>query len=257
MLPGPIPFNEKENSKAPDTIDWNMWLGPAPLVPYNVTRNKSWHYYWDYGGGNAMSNEVIHQLDMARLILNNPDLPSSVYCVGGRYFFDDNRDFPDYQMATFDFGKYIMTLEAGDCAPYLGKSDNNVRFGDAFPKWLHNGTRIEILGTKRMMFAGRMGGGWQVFDKGGEIVAEESAHYHLKEHLLNFFECVRNRNQPNAPIIEGHKSSIMIHLANLSYRTGCKQLQFSPESETILNNSIAQELAYYEYRKGFEIPKEI
>uniref|UniRef100_UPI0032180FC9 Gfo/Idh/MocA family protein n=1 Tax=uncultured Draconibacterium sp. TaxID=1573823 RepID=UPI0032180FC9 len=257
MLPGPIPFNEKEDTKAPDTIDWDMWLGPAPKVPYNVSRNKSWHYYWDYGGGNAMSNEVVHQLDMARLILGNPDLPSSVYCAGGRYFFEDNRDFPDYQMATYDFGKYAMTVEAGDCSPYLGKSNNDIRFGDDFPDWLHNGTRIEILGTKQMMFAGRMGGGWQVFDKDGRIAAEQAAHYHLKEHLLNFFDCIRTRNQPNAPIVEGHKSSIMIHLANLSYRSGCKQLMFSPEYEAILNDSKAQEMVYGQYRKGFEIPKEV
>ena len=70
-----------------------MWLGPAPLVPYNVTRNKSWHYYWAYGGGEAMTNQVIHQLDMVRLILGDPGYPSSVYCLGGRYFFDDNRDW--------------------------------------------------------------------------------------------------------------------------------------------------------------------
>lgn len=257
MLPGPIPFNDKGDTKAPDTIDWDMWLGPAPKVPYNVSRNKSWHYYWAYGGGNALSNEVVHQLDMARLVLGDPGLPSSVYCVGGRYFFDDNRDFPDYQMVTYDLGKYVMTVEAGDCAPYLGRSGNEVRFGKAFPKWSHNGTRIEILGTKRMMYVGRMGGGWQVFDKGGEIVAEQSALYHLKEHLVNFFDCVRSRKQPNAPIVEGHKSSIFIHLANLSYRAGCKQLLFSPEYETILNDSKAQELTFYQYRKGFEMPQEV
>ncbi|MEZ4969728.1 MAG: Gfo/Idh/MocA family oxidoreductase [Flavobacteriaceae bacterium] len=257
MLPGPIPFNEKEDSSTPNTIDWDMWLGPAPKVPYNVSRNKSWHYYWDYGGGNALSNEAIHQLDMARLILGNPGLPSSVYAAGGRYFFNDKRDFPDYQMVTYDFGKYVMSLEAGDCAPYLGKSGDDIRFGNAFPKWSHNGTRIEILGTKRMMHVGRMGGGWQVFDKGGEIVAQQSGLYNLKGHIQNFFDCVRSRKQPNADIVEGHKSSIFIHLANMSYRAGCKQLLFSPEHETVLNDPKAQELIYGHYRKGFQIPKEV
>ena len=54
LLNGPIPFNEKEDSKAPDTIDWDMWLGPAPKVPYNVSRNKSNLFYWDYAGGMAL-----------------------------------------------------------------------------------------------------------------------------------------------------------------------------------------------------------
>ncbi len=257
MWPGPIPLNEKENSEAPDTIDWNMWLGPAPLVPYNVTRNKSWQYYWDYGGGQAMTNQVIHQLDMVRLILGNPGFPSSVYCLGGRYFINDNRDIPDYQIATFDFGKYVMTIEAGECTPYLNPSPAEVRFGDAFPKWNTNGTRVEILGTKRMMLVGRMGGGWQVFDEEGNVVAQQIARYHLKEHLQNFFECVRGRKQPNADIVESHISSVLVHLANLSYRVGCKHLVFSPESETILNNPKAQEMTFYEYRKGFEMPKNI
>ena len=51
---GPVPFREKEDTEAPATIDWDMWLGPAPKVPYSVSRNKSWLYYWDYSGGDAL-----------------------------------------------------------------------------------------------------------------------------------------------------------------------------------------------------------
>jgi predicted dehydrogenase len=257
LFPGPVPLNEKENTETPATIDWDMWLGPAPLVPYNVTRNKSWHYYWAYGGGEAMTNQVIHQLDMVRLILGDPGYPSSVYCLGGRYFFDDNRDIPDYQMSTFDFGKYVMTIEAGQSTRYMKVSPPEVRFGNIFPTWKVNGTRVEILGTRRMMYVGRMGGGWQVFDDGGEVVAEQTALYHLKEHIVNFFDCIRSRKQPNAGIVENHKSTVLVHLANMAYRAGNKFLVFSPESETILNDSKAQELSFYQYRKGFEMPKEI
>lgn len=255
LLPGPIPFNEKEDTNAPETIDWDMWLGPAPKVPYNVSRNKSWGYYWDYSGGYAMSGGLTHQLDMARLVLDNPDFPKSVYCVGGRYFYDDNRDIPDYQMATFDYGNFVLNIEAGNCTPYLAKSSPEIRFGDGFPKWQQNATRIEIMGTKRMMLVGRMGGGWQVFDKDGQIVEQESGLYPLKPHIQNYIDCIRSRNQPNGNIVEGHKSSVLIHLANLSYRAGNKQLLFSPEHENILNDVKAQELAYPSYRNNYEIPK--
>ena len=162
LLDGPVPLNEKENTAAPDTIDWNMWLGPAPEVPYNVSRNKSWLYYWDYAGGNVTSGGSIHQLDMARLILGNPELPKSVYCAGGRYLFNDKRDVPDYQMATFDYGNYVLTLETGEFTPYFQKEGLDVRLGPKYPKWMQNATRIDIYGTKRMMYVGRMGGGWQV-----------------------------------------------------------------------------------------------
>ena len=253
LLDGPVPFNEKEDTKAPDTIDWDMWLGPAPKVPYNISRNKSWVYYWDYSGGSVTSGGSIHQLDLARLILGNPDFPKSVYCSGGRYFFNDKRDVPDYQMTTFDYGKFALTLETGECTPYMQKEGPDVRFGDIYPKWMQNSTRIDILGTKRMMYIGRMGGGWQVFDKDEKIVAQDKGIFPLKAHILNYIDCIRTRKQPNGNIVEGHHSAVMIHLANLSYRAGNKQLLFSPEYETILNDSKASTLDELTYRKGFEI----
>jgi len=251
MLNGPVPFVEKEDTKAPDTIDWDMWLGPAPKVPYNVSRNKSWGCYWDYSGGQG--GEMIHQLDLARLVLDDPGFPKSVYCAGGRYFFNDNRDVPDYQMTSYDYGNFVLTMETGRCTPYMKKSGPEIRFTDDFPDWMQNGTRIEIVGTKRMMYVGRMGGGWQVFDKDGQIVAQESGYYPLKPHIKNFIDCMRSRNQPNGNITEGHNSSVLIHLANLSYRSGNKQLLFSPEFETITNDSDARALSIQNYRKGFKV----
>jgi len=257
LLDGPVPFNEKENTDAPDTIDWDLWLGPAPKVPYNVSRNKSWSYYWDYSGGPVTSGGSIHQLDMARLILGNPDFPKSVYCAGGRYFFQDKREIPDYQMTTFDFEKFVLTLETGECTPYMQKEGADVRFGKIYPKWMQNSTRIDILGTKKMMYVGRMGGGWQVFDRDEKLVAQDKGIFPLKAHILNYIDCIRTRKQPNGNIVEGHKSSVLIHLANLSYRAGNKQLLFSPEYETILNDSNASALDQLSYRKGYEINREV
>lgn len=257
LLDGPVPFNEKENTNAPDTIDWDMWLGPAPKVPYNVSRHKSWGYYWDYSGGYVTSGGSIHQLDMARLVLDNPGLPISAYCAGGRYFFDDNREVPDYQMTTFDFGNWVMTLETGHCTPYMQKEGLDVRMGTIYPKWMQNSTRIVILGTKKMMIVGRMGGGWQVFDMDEKLVAQDKGIFPLKAHILNYIDCIRTRNQPNGNIVEGHKSSVHIHLANLAYRAGNRQLLFSPEYEAILNDSKAAELDKLTYRKGFEISSEV
>ena len=253
LLDGPIPWVEKEEARPPDTIDWDMWLGPAPKAAYSVSRNKSWGYYWDYAGGNVMAGGVIHQLDMARLVLDDPGFPKSVYCSGGRYFFDDDRDVPDYQMATFDYRNFTLTVETGECTPYMQKSGPDVRFSDMFPAWMQNATRIEILGTERMMYVGRMGGGWQAFEKDGQIVAQEPGYYPLEAHIRNFIDCVRTRNEPNGNLVQGHHSSVLIHLANLSYRRGNKQLIFSPEYETITNDPEARELSRQHYRRGFEV----
>ncbi len=251
---GPVPFKEKEASAAPDTIDWDMWLGPAPKVPYSVSRNKSWAYYWDYSGGNELGLGAIHQMDLTRFVLGDPGFPKSVYCAGGRYLFNDNRDIPDYQMTTFDYGNFILTLQTGAFTPYMSKAGMEIRDGDLFPEWKMNCDKIVIYGTKRVMYLGRMGGGWQVFDKNGIVVAQEYGRFPLRIHLANFTDCIRTRNQPNAGILEGHKSSVLVHLANLSYRAGSKQLLFSPEHEIITNDNNAQSLAEGYHRKGFEIP---
>jgi hypothetical protein len=102
-----------------------------------------------------------------------------------------------------------------------------------------------------------MGGGWQAFDKDEKLVAQDKGLFPLKAHILNYIDCIRTRKQPNGNIVEGHNSAVMIHLANLSYRAGNKQLLFSPEYETITNDSSAQALAQLTYRKGFEINKEV
>jgi predicted dehydrogenase len=257
LLDGPIPFNEKTGEKAPDTIDWNMWLGPAPEVPYSVSRNKSHLYYWDYSGGSAFGNGVVHQLDMARLVLGNPGFPKSVCCAGGRYVFDDQRDIPDYQAVTFDYGDFVLTIHAGEFTPYMVKTSPEIRYGGGFPEWKQNSTKIVIYGTERMMYVGRMGGGWQVYDKDGNIVAQQTGLFPLEAHLGNYIDCIRDRKQPNGNIVEGHKSATLIHLGNLSYRSGNRQLDFSGEYESILNDQKARLLSQGTYRKGFELPEEV
>jgi predicted dehydrogenase len=254
---GPVPFKEKEESAAPDHIDWNMWLGPAPEVPYSVSRNKSWLYYWDYSGGGELSNGAIHQMDLTRFVLGDPGFPASVYCAGGRYLFNDKRDVPDYQMTTYDYGTFVLTLQTGAFTPYMSKASSEIRNGDKYPEWKLNCDKIVIYGTKRVMYLGRMGSGWQVFEKDGKIVAQEHGTFPLRDHLANYIDCIRSRQQPNAGIVQGHQSAVLVHLANLSYRAGNKQLLFSPEYEIISNDSKAQIMAEGSYRKGFGLPKTI
>ena len=198
LINGPLPFNEKEDADTPDTMDWDMWLGPAPKVPYNVSRNKSHLFYWDYSGGMALGNDSIHQIDLTRMVLGDPDFPNSVYCAGGRFTYDDTRETPDYQMTTFDYGEFIMTLQTGEFTPYMSKTSLEIRLSQTFPEWMQNSSMVLIQGTKYMMCLGRMGGGWQVFDKDLRIVDQDSGIFPLKPHLQNFLNCIRSREIPNS-----------------------------------------------------------
>jgi len=192
-------------------------------------------------------------MDLARLALGDPDHPESVYCTGGRILFDDQRDVPDMQVITYNYGNFVMTCESGVFGKTLSKSDSAIRYGDAFPRWDMNSTRIEIYGTRGLMYLGRHGGGWQVVGENGSVVAQEYGMFPDTMHQINFIETLRSRDQPKGNIEQGHRSAALVHLANLSYRTGCTLLQFDAQSEKITNSDEAMRLNAGNYREGFSI----
>jgi predicted dehydrogenase len=252
LLNGPIPFNERPDEGTPDHIDWDMWLGPAPKVPYSITRNKSWLSYWDYSAGQSFE-DTIHQLDLMRFVLGDPGIPKTVTCSGGRLALDDNRQVPDIQSVLYDFGDFSVNLLSGDFTPYMYKASPEIRFGDGFPNWLNNGDKIIIHGTEAMMILGRMGGGWQIIGKNGEILKQMPGRFPLVDNLQNYLDCIRSRGIPNANIVQGHLSSTMLHYANISLKMGNKQLEMDEENESIINNPKANELVRGHYRAGFEL----
>ena len=253
MLPGSKPWFLKPDSPVPAGLDWDLWLGPAESVPYNLSRHKAWYDWWAYSGGAALAGDASHVMDLARMVLGDPDHPRSVYCTGGRLLYDDKRDIPDIQSITYDYGDFPMSCESSQFGNYLSKTKGEIRYGNKFPIWEQNATRIEIYGTEGMMYLGRHGGGWQVLGNTGEIVAEEYGMFPDIEHQQNFIDSIRSRNTPNGNILQGHKSAILIHMANISYRLGNKQLLFDPVEETFTNSSEANELSKSAHRPGFEI----
>jgi predicted dehydrogenase len=251
LLNGPVQFNEKPDEGTPDHIDWDMWLGPAPKVPYSVSRNKSWLSYWDYCVGVSFE-DTIHQLDLMRYALGNPGLPKTVTCSGGRLALEDNRQVPDIQSIVYDYGDFTLNVFSGDFSPYMFKTSPEIRYGDGFPNWINNGTKIIIYGTEAMMMLGRHGGGWQVFGRNGEIIKQMPGRFPILDNLRNYLDCIRSREIPNANIIHGHLSSALVHYANISLRLGNKQLEINQENESIMNNPRANELTRGNYRNGFE-----
>jgi predicted dehydrogenase len=255
MLPGSKPWILKEDTPVPEGLDWDQWLGPAPKVPYNVSRHKGWYEWWAYSGGLHMASDASHVMDLARMALGDPDNPKSTYCAGGRVLYNDSRDIPDNQTVTYDFEEFPMTCESSNYGDYLTKTSPEIRYNpELFPNWPFNSTRIEIYGTEGMMYLGRHGGGWQVLVNGAKVIAEGGGYFPDEEHQKNFIKCIRTREVPNASVEQAHKSAILVHLANLSYRVGKKQLLFDGKTEQITNSEEAGKLAKGSYRQGYEIP---
>jgi predicted dehydrogenase len=199
-----------------------------------------------------MADDGVHQLDIARW-LTGVEYPTSVRSTGGNFAFKDDREVPDTLISSYDFDDMIMTFELTGWAPYMKKTNNQIRFGKSFPLWLQNSTRIEFYGSKNLMVLGRHGGGWQVFTGDGEVVSQEWGLFPDDVHKENFVSSIKSRKKASASAEEGHRSALLVHLANIAYRVG-NDLRFDRETETFVDNAPANELAKGHYREKFSVP---
>ena len=162
-------------------------------------------------------------------------------------------------MANFEFDNLIMTFELTEWAPYMSKTPGSIRVSDRFPYWPQNSTRIEFYGSRRLMILGRHGGGWQVFTNDGKVVAQQYGRPSDIPHRDNFIECIRTRKLPNADIEEGHRSTILCHMANIAYRIGHRKLTFDAQSERFVGDGadLANRLLRRQYRAPYTIPENV
>ncbi len=224
----------------PKGVEYDLWLGPASG---EFTKNRwhyQWHWFWDLGTG-ELGNNGIHGLDLARNVMGL-DTPAKVSCAGGKFYYDDDQQTPDTQLATFDFpggpgGATGCTLVwEHRIWEKKGQGPEGQDYG------------ISIHGDKgTMLFTGDA---WTV--RGGDGAAEKPKGDMVGLHVRNFIESIRGDAKPVAEIEIGHKSTLLCHLGNLAYRTG-KTLKFDAKTETT-DSPEANKLLGREYRKGFELP---
>jgi predicted dehydrogenase len=243
------------DAEVPAGLDWDAWLGPAPYRKYNPGAHKGWGNWWDFNVGTL--NDASHQLDLARMVMGDPGHPGSMYGWGGNFIYGSEKETPEAQSLTFDFGKFTLTCDSGNGTPYMTKTPPEMRMDpNSFPDWRTNADRIEIYGTEGMMYLGRHGGGWQVFGPKEKLVAQGGGIHPDREHQINFIECIRNRKQPNANMEQAHLSAALVHMANIAYRTGNKQLIFDPQKETF-DNEVANHFLRASSRESYMIPEKV
>jgi len=255
-------FEWAKDSDPPAGLNWDMWNGPAPEARYNSTLHHAWHHLWRYSGGD-IANDASHQIDLARWLLG-VTYPKAVYCTGGRYASNPEElvaETPDTQIALYDFDNLLVSFELTLYGDYMLKIDSEIRDNDMFPLWQHCATRIEIFGTEGLMMVGRHGGGWQVFVRPHQrqpVVKDQMyGRFPDPEHKENFIRCIRSRELPNADVLEGHRSALWIHYANISYRLGGQKLKIDPKTEHIVDNPEAMNLFKRTYREPWVVPEEV
>jgi len=183
----------------PPSVDYDLWTGPAPLTPLmRKNLHYDWHWVWPTGTG-EIGNNGIYPLDALRLRLGQATLPKRVMSLGGRFLFDDNGETPNAQLALFQY-------EPG---PLVIFELRNFPSGNG-PKLREFEARCERGRTRLPGPAGEYRG-----------TGKYQAH---QGHLFNFFSAVRSRNVADlrADVLEGHLSTALVHMANISYRLGAE-----------------------------------
>jgi predicted dehydrogenase len=239
----------------PDGIDYDMWLGPAPMRPFNMNHfHYNWHWFWVYSGGDII-NDGVHQIDIARW-MSGQKYPKSVSSTGGIFFYDDDQETPDTHIVNWDFDTMTIIFEQTLWSPYMKKVETPIREGAGYPNWPATGTRIEIYGTKQFMFLSRHGGGWQALDSDWKLVNEMPGKFSQSntEHIANFIDCIRTRKRPSADIEEIHISTAWCHYGNIAYRKG-RKLHIDAATEGFVDDAEANALLRRTYRAPWVVPE--
>lgn len=229
----------------PEWLDWELWQGPAPRRPYRDNLvHYNWHWFWHWGTG-EINNNGLHELDICRWALD-VGYPNRVISSGGRYHFDDDWEFYDTQIASFEYDDAMISWE--------GRSCNAFEFFD-------RGRGATIHGTEGTALIDR--NGYLLYDNTGALIKQvnERAPSATTDilgggavdtyHIDNFFGAIRDGDALRSPIDEGVASTLMCHLGNISQALG-RALEVDKRTGRVIDDREAMEMWEREYEPGWE-----
>jgi len=254
-----VSIGHKPDSPTPPGVNWDLFLGPAPMRPFNANRFKyNWHWFWDTGNGD-IGNQGVHELGIARWGMGDPEWPKSVISTGGKYAYDDDQETPNTLLSSFDFGgreivfevRGLLTGGEGATPPRRGAAPApasppmSVTIGNLF------------YGTE----------GWMVMNDSGYQIYKGESNELIKEekpergpatdgtglHMQNFLAACRSRNFKDLhdDIGNAYISASMCHLGNISYRVGRKlTIESGPR---FAGDAEANKLITRDYRKPYVV----
>ncbi|MCP1383480.1 Gfo/Idh/MocA family protein [Runella salmonicolor] len=228
----------------PAHIDFNQWLGPAPLRTYNRTRHHgSWRFFWDYGGG-LMTDWGAHLLDIALWAKNIKTPPLSVAASGGNFYS------PDFAHEAFDTLSVMYQLPDYTISWEQTAGTQNGPYGRSYG--------LAFIGNDATLVIDR--GGWELFpeiDKGGykvPAIPKRSGKETHEEHVKNWLECIRTRKETNCPIENGRLVALYAHAGNIALRTNSR-LEWNEAAQSFGKNKAANALITPTYRAPWEFPQ--
>lgn len=233
----------------PPYLDFDLWVGPAPMVPYRPNLlHGVWRWWHDFGCGD-IGNDGVHDIDVALWGLGVLSHPNTVTCLAGKYYFDDDQQWPDTQYAIFEYSsqnnsgrKKQLIYEQRIWSPYVQEGYEN---GAAF------------YGTQGMLIIGHTVG-WKLYGPRNKLIGERSGSVDLHAHHSNFLDCIRgDAKHLAADVLTGHLAATVCHLANIAMRVG-RVVHFDPRKEQFVSDPEANALVQRRYREGhWAVPKGI
>ena len=239
-------------SPVPAGVHYDLWLGGAPQHEFTKNRfHYNWHWFWDYGNGD-FGNQGIHQMDVARWALG-VKYPTKVSAIGGHMMFDDDQETPNLLTATYEFDEGGKKAHSGFRSPPLD-DESRSRHGRerqfAEHGWDDHCTGPRDMSPSGMRTTGATRASWARSSSRGPSGQDKGNNW------ANFISAVRSRKPSdlNAPITEGAISTMLVHLANISYRVG-RTLYFDPETYSCKGDAEANAMFRRKYRAPFEVPE--
>jgi predicted dehydrogenase len=252
------------DGQPPSGVDWNAWLGPAPLRPYNENRTfYRFRWFYDYSGG-QVTNFGVHYMDAIHWALGH-DAPQAVTAMGGKYAIEDNREVPDTLEVLWKYpGDTLVTFSQYNATAAPAARDRRVE--------------IEFRGTKGTLYL--YGDGYEVvpdeitpnefpartpldrqyergYRKGAAPVIEPvrvtGGRADTADHARNFLDSIKSRGTCSCDIETGHRSTTATLVANIAHKTR-SYLEWDREAERFTNNEDANRLLSYEYRAPYRTP---
>ncbi len=239
------------NEAPPDDLDWDFYLGPAPVAPYNRNRHlNNFRWFWDYSGG-KMTDWGVHHIDIVHWAMN-VDAPTAVSASGGKFALTDNRETPDTLMATFEYPNFVMTFEnrATSGRGLDGRYSYGIQFIGTDGTMILDRGGFEILPefdgrSRNALFTARTPPARMSVQRG------DPSHF---DHVRNFIECMKTRNKPISDIEIGHRSTSTPHLANIALRSG-RKVKWDGVQERIIGDADASKWLTKEYRAPWRLPE--
>jgi predicted dehydrogenase len=213
-------IGERKTEQPPEKLDWNLWLGPAPMQDFHRNLvHYNWHWFWDTGNGDT-GNQGVHEMDIARWAIKDSTLPTKVWSLGGRFGYEDQGETPNTQLSVYEYGDVLLVFETRGL---VGKHK------DA-PRRVDN----EFYTTEGVVRGGKF-----TTKEGGKTYEVEVPEAHVTGGgpFGAFITAMRSRKPEdnNADVEVGHYSSALCHLGNVSYRLG-QQVPFNKKTNALGDN---------------------